>query len=200
MHSLGSRLADDRSLASRLEARPAKGHAPHIWRLGDSPVSSRFCERLADNHGLKRDALRDLLELRASPVYFPQGHVIAKAFEPVPPAIIISGWVSAQCMLENGERQVFDLLAPGDAIGISENCRKRFGHSFVALTDIFAVDCASLLRSRPQRISGLSQALSSLEQEAEGRLYDHIERLGRRNSHKPAITTLVETSIRRTRD
>ncbi len=191
----GGGLEDSPSSSLRLE-KSSEPDGLRIERLRDNPVSSRFCDRLANGHGLGRDQLHELLALRTRRIYYPRGHAIAREFEPVPPAIVVSGWIAAQCILENGDRQIFDLLAPGDAIGISEKSRKGLGRSLVALAEVVAVDGASLFRSRPPHVSGLSQALSSLERDAEGRLYDHIERLGRRNSYSRLADFLVDIHTR----
>jgi CRP-like cAMP-binding protein len=177
------------------EDRP-RNRLPPIDRLEDHAVSARFCERLALAGGLRESEGRALLELKSKAVGYHAGGMIADEFDPLPVLVIVSGWASAQRILEDGRRQVFDILAPGDSIGLWPANLKAITVSFVALTPLVAADAAGLRKCGAGRIQGLSEALSIEEQKMESRLYDHIVRLGRRSGLERVADFVLEIYLR----
>lgn len=164
--------------------RQGKRRAFSIRRLGDSPVSADFCDRLAKDGQLSESELKTLLDIRTRAITYRSGQLIAGDSDALPCLIILSGWAASQRILEDGDRQVFDLLTPGDSIGLLQGNRKPHAVSFAALTDLVTADASGLRRSVLGRAPGFTQALASAEQQAESRLYDHIVRLGRRSSYE----------------
>src|SRR3974390_2441748 len=118
------------SLASKQRQGKRRGFS--IRRFSDSPASADFCERLARDGALTESELRTLLDVRTRAIRYRAGQIIAGDLEPLPCLIILSGWAASQRILEDGDRPVFDLLTPGDSIGLLQGNRKPHAVSFAA--------------------------------------------------------------------
>jgi CRP-like cAMP-binding protein len=152
--------------------------------LGDSTIAAQFCERLAKALDLAPGEMRDLLELRTRLINYRAGQMISADHETVAPIVVLSGWLSVQRILEDGQRQIFDIFSPYDSVGLSQQNGRPFAVSVVALTEIIALDGSNWLRYLARRSSGSGHTTGALELKTEVRLYEHIARLGRCRSYE----------------
>jgi len=112
------------------------------------------------------------------------------------PIFITSGWACRQRVLPDGRRQIFNILVPGDCVGLNQ----RFGpelSSLVALTTLETVDAQPILDAvKTGRAPGVARALALLEAMEHRLLLDHIVRLGRQTAYERVAHFLLELQRR----
>jgi CRP-like cAMP-binding protein len=111
------------------------------------------------------------------------------------PLILVEGWACRQRVLPDGRRQIFTFLTPGDAIGMRRDPGPLAMAGKVALTHVTLAHAAPLRAAGTEasdRWPGLALALRRAELEDEGRLLDHITRLGRQSAYERVAHLLLE--------
>ena len=108
--------------------------------------------------------------------------------------LIVSGWACRQRMLPDGRRQIFDLLLPGDFVGLAPS--GPLGEAWTqCLTRLELADGEALRRrladpEDPYRaISAAFQALARVENL---RVLDHVVRLGRQTAFERVAHLFME--------
>ena len=113
------------------------------------------------------------------------------------PRLIASGWACRMRVLNDGRRQILDLLIPGDCIGLPYGpFTAPLAHwATVGLTRIRTIDIepvAAALRAGPAAYPGLVRgfaAMAALEQDA---LLERITSLGRRTATERVAHLMLE--------
>jgi CRP-like cAMP-binding protein len=106
---------------------------------------------------------------------------------------IVSGWAARMRMLEDGRRQIFGFLVPGDIVGL--RARPTLGFTVTALTHVETVDVTPLRVLVENRIA-IAEACASSEDMEGALLLNHIVRLGRLTSGQRVIHLLLELAER----
>lgn len=109
--------------------------------------------------------------------------------------LIVSGWACKMRPVADGQRQIFVFLLPGDVIG-SFKPRSDFAfYRTVALTRLETVDLTPLLAttgSGAPALPAIVKAGLSLEEHAQGLIFDHMVRLGARDAYGGLADLLLE--------
>ncbi len=108
--------------------------------------------------------------------------------------LIVSGWACRQRLLPDGRRQIFDLLLPGDFIGLAP--AGPLGETWtVCLTRVELADGETLRRrmAAPEGgTSAISAAFAAMVRLDQLRLLDHVVRLGRQTAYERAAHLFME--------
>ena len=112
--------------------------------------------------------------------------------------LIVSGWACRQRLLPDGRRQIFDLLLPGDFIGIAPS--GPLGETWtVCLTRVELADAEELRRrlADPQgELGAVVTAFEALARLEHQRLLDHVVRLGRQTAYERVGHLFLELNER----
>ena len=139
---------------------------PVVLRLRSlSPCPPELERRvLALGGRLESVAAKTLLQVEGAPVRRPR--------------YLISGWACRYRHLSDGRRQIFDLVLPGEGVGLCRRAHPLANTSTVALTPLQLADAAPLLQEADP--DGQLQAALDMQSDAdERRALDQIVRLGR---------------------
>ncbi len=169
------------ALATRLDARRG-ALAKALLRVGKlSPLAVSDLELMASLLGPVAIAV-------------PGSDLVDAAGRAQRPGLIVSGWACRQRLLPDGRRQIFDLLMPGDFVGLNRS--KPLDAAWtVCLTRVELADADRLQtyvmgaapeHSAPRQVF---EILGSLE---ENRLLDHVVRLGRQTAYERVAHLCVE--------
>lgn len=162
-------------------------------QMRDYPLAVQFCRALARDGGLTEEESCAILDTESRTVNFAPGAVIAREDELSRPLLILSGWAMVQRILHDGSRRIFDFKLPGDTVGPFPVRKLPHAVSTIALTEIAALDIAEVWRSAVEEDSAkLRKAIETAESRAEGRLYEHIIRLGNRTARQQIADFLLE--------
>lgn len=111
------------------------------------------------------------------------------------PRLIVSGWAARLRTLQDGRRQIFRLLLPGDVIGVADRANPLAWSSVVALTRVETTDAAllaqALKENRPEHAGTVGALLIAAAIEDAG-LLDQIVRLGRQTALERTAHLLLE--------
>ncbi|MBP0495345.1 Crp/Fnr family transcriptional regulator [Pararoseomonas indoligenes] len=125
----------------------------------------------------------------------PAGEEIGEHGAPLRARLIRSGWAGAVRTLEDGRRQIFRLLLPGDCIGTSTTPSALAVSTTLALTPVETVELEPVmtaLREDPDRHAALATAFALGTAQAEAGLLDHLMRLGRQTALERTAHLLLE--------
>jgi len=102
--------------------------------------------------------------------------------------VVVSGWVSETRILQDGRRQIFSFLLPGDvaAVGQASNIGNR---GLVALTNVEIADADALGAVEAGRPGAW---LSDAARRREERLFEQIVRIGRLSARERVVNLLLE--------
>jgi hypothetical protein len=105
---------------------------------------------LAKACGISIVALRPLLHPDQSAACHP-GKVIARAGEDTPKAmVLLTGWACYQRISQNGRRQIFGFILPGDLMGCW-SAKRRMEADIVAITPLTVLKAAEFSCAVQQR-------------------------------------------------
>ncbi len=157
-------------------------------RLGDqaAPLSGL---RLSPEH-------RDLVLGLIGPVerLEPGREIVGHDGKPPRAGMIIEGWACRQRLLPDGRRQIFDLLLPGDFIGLSPI--GPLGSAWtVCLTRVDFADAGALRRRLadvPSEFETIAHAFDTLARVELGRMLDQVVRLGRHTAYERTAHLFLE--------
>jgi len=128
----------------------------------------------------------------------PPGEILVHEGETAPyPRFVISGWAARQRVLQDGRRQIFGFLVPGDPIALGLRTAEPVMGSVAAITAMETIDAEPVLNAihggdAPQLAAALAQA----EQIERGLLLDHVVRLGRLTAYERVAHLLLELQQR----
>lgn len=110
------------------------------------------------------------------------------------PRLLLSGWACRQRVLPDGRRQIFDLLAPGDAIGLAIDPLPLSRASTIALTRVETADAARVRAAAadPQAAPALARIVALTPAIEEERLMNHLVRLGRLTAYERVAHLFLE--------
>jgi len=114
------------------------------------------------------------------------------------PRVILSGWACRQRLLPDGRRQIFDLLVPGDMIGLAPGSLPLGQASTVSLTRTATVDASPLIvaAQRPSAFPAVARLVAATPAIDEERLMNHVVRLGRFTAYERVVHLLLELGDR----
>jgi CRP-like cAMP-binding protein len=105
--------------------------------------------------------------------------------------IVVSGWACEMRILQDGRRQIFGFMLPGDVI--DERSTWSIGsRGVVALTRLEVVDADPGASSDASVRENMAEALCEAAIEREERLYDHLMRMGRLSARERVVHLLLE--------
>jgi CRP-like cAMP-binding protein len=149
---------------------------------------------LADH---ERGVLR-LIEGRPKRSYGADDRLLSERSEIHGPHFITSGWACSMRELKDGRRQIFNVLLPGDAIGLSIRSKPRSFTNIIALTTVRIVDAPEIAvawRDRA-RVPGIAAALDLMATEEEFFSQAQIMRLGRQTAYERMAHWFMEIDYR----
>ncbi len=125
--------------------------------------------------------------VRGGKVYEPSSVVLGPRMESNRPRFLLSGWACRQHIFEDGQRQIFCFVLPGDVI--VPDCAGLLMGSIVALTPVVVTDgrSAGTINSDPRWDAFTMLAVNRAAQEREELLRRQVVRLG-------AMTALQRTA------
>lgn len=162
--------------------------------LGVRPIDPvlRRLRSVANLSDAEFDLIRRLGERRER--HAPGDQLLAEGEASPRASFIVSGWACRQRLLQDGRRQIFGLLLPGDSFA--------FGHrpqlsAVVALTSVETVDAGYVDDAIGRGAApGLAQALATATLVEEALLLDHAVRLGRMTAFERVAHFLLELQRR----
>ena len=111
------------------------------------------------------------------------------------PRLITSGWACRPRILADGRRQMLGVLLPGDLIGDRGEARPLTTNPAAALTPVRTVSVTKLfdaVAAAPESFPNMVAALNKMDRVEEGRLLDHVVRLGCQNAIQRIAGALLE--------
>lgn len=115
----------------------------------------------------------------------------------VRPRYLLKGWACRQRLLSDGRRQIFDLLLPGDGIGVCPEPSALALATTVTLTEVTLVAASPPLIEQVAREHPEIAAVQRLAARGdEARLLDHIVRLGRQTAYERLAHLMLELHAR----
>jgi CRP-like cAMP-binding protein len=104
----------------------------------------------------------------------------------------LSGWGFRYKILENGRRQILNIVLPGDLVGLQGSVTEKMGHSVEALTDmLLCVFERSRLWELYRGYPGLGFDLTWLAAREERILDEHLLSVGQRTAEQRAAYLLL---------
>lgn len=118
--------------------------------------------------------------------------------EPTAPKYIVSGWACRQHAMEDGRRQIYTFLLPGDPVGLHRSASTVARTSILALTDVRTVDAREIdAASAPGGdYPGLHCAVERAAQESTAFLLNQIVRIGRLTAYERIAHLVMELHYR----
>lgn len=166
-----------------------------------SPISSDILAgrlgRLAPLADHERNILH-LIEARPRHSHNADTRLLAQGRAMRAPHFILTGWACRMRELKDGRRQIFSLLLPGDAIGLSARAHAASPATIIALTALRTVEAAEIAvawRER-ERVPGLAAALDLAAAEDEAFTLGQIVRLGRQTAYERIAHLFMELDYR----
>ena len=109
------------------------------------------------------------------------------------PRCLVSGWACRYTDLEDGRRQIYDVVLPGELIGSFLQPRPLALAAVAALTPVELVDASELFRPEVlESYPDLSQALNRMVVGDERRTLVQISRLGRMSALERLVHLLLQ--------
>ena len=145
----------------------------------------------------ERNFLR-LIEARPRHSQRPDARLLSEGRPVRAPHFILTGWACRMRELRDGRRQIFSLLLPGDAIGLSPRPDAVSATAIVALTPTRTVEAAEIAvawRQR-ERVPGLAAALDFAAAEEDFFTLGQVMRLGRQNAYERMAHLFMELDYR----
>lgn len=110
---------------------------------------------------------------------------------------VVSGWASRQRVMDDGRRQIFGFILPGEGIGVATRPERPSLCSVVALTALETIDATPVLEAvQAGRAPGLARVLERAEHLEQALLLDHLVRLGRMTAYERVAHFLLELQQR----
>jgi CRP-like cAMP-binding protein len=205
----GTKVCDWKSSADERRGRPGVADFSRAFAMQQTVGSGRSANllvtdilftRLSKLNELaehERGVLR-LIEGRPKRSYRADDRILSERSEIHGPHFIISGWACSMRELNDGRRQIFNVLLPGDAIGLSVRSRPRSFANVIALTTVRTVDAPEIAvawRERT-RVPGIAAALDLIAEEDEFFTLGHVMRLGRQNAYERTAHWFMELDYR----
>jgi CRP-like cAMP-binding protein len=162
------------------------------WRRRAMPVLRRLsaCGQInaAETQIVERLALQ--------PERHKPGAVFAVEGPMARPRALLSGWACRQRLLPDGRRQIFDVLLPGDVLGLWDTLDTQT--SVVALTPVETGDAGALRAAaeHPAAHPTLARFVAAAPALEQARLLDHVVRLGRASAYERVADLLWECAER----
>lgn len=149
--------------------------------------------RLNDNKALDPEALRVLRRaVLRSETHSPESFLDPHLGEPSRRRILLRGWGARSRALQDGRRQIFSFLVPGDVVG----GRTDIAHDApVALTTVETIEVGALCASlgdHPLWAQSITHACDRAILAQDDLLFDHIVRLGQRNAIERVASLMLE--------
>jgi CRP-like cAMP-binding protein len=105
---------------------------------------------------------------------------------------VVSGWGFRHKLLENGRRQILNIILPGDLVGLQGSLSDKMGHSVEALTDmLLCVFERSRLWELYRGYPGLAFDVTWLAAREERILDEHLLSIGQRTAEQRAAYLLL---------
>ena len=103
--------------------------------------------------------------------------------------IVVSGWVVEMRLLQDGRRQIFGFLLPGDVAHAGP--RSHAGScGLMAVTNVEVADAATLIQGDQSK--QIAAALNDAVRRRQERLFDHLVRIGRLTAKERMLNLLLE--------
>jgi CRP-like cAMP-binding protein len=170
-----------------------------LWTICETTTDILFA-RLSKLHELadhERGVLR-LIEGRPKRSYQADDRLLSEKSEIHGPHFITSGWACSMRELKDGRRQIFNVLLPGDAIGLSVRSKPRSFTNIIAVTTVRIVEAPEIAvawRER-SRVPGIAAALDQMAAEEESFMLAHVMRLGRQTAYECMAHWIMELDYR----
>lgn len=113
------------------------------------------------------------------------------------PRYVVSGWAARHRYLSDGRRQIFDLVLPGEGIGVCLRPNPLANTTTTALTPLRLIDASPLMH--PDAFAASRELLPALQSQAdaeERRALNQIVRLGRLTALERLAHLLLEIEER----
>lgn len=138
-----------------------------------------------------------VIEERTRKSWRPQARLVQEKASGVAPQVIIAGWACQARELSDGRRQIIQLLAPGDIVGLPSRLSPILC-TVVALTPMKTVDARELhaLLEQPADQPALGRALQLVFAEIEAFQVQSLVRLGRMTAYERVSHLLLELNWR----
>lgn len=164
-----------------------------LRRAGPEPVLSRY-GALAKLEPAEEQLLTGLDDWR----WEPAGSELVRDQTLLSPRVLVSGWAARVRWLEDGRRQIINLILPGDGIGLCRRPQPLALCPVLALTPIQTLDAAPIMRAVEagpayQRLSHAVNLAAALE---EAWLMDQVVRLGRLTAYERLAHLILEIRAR----
>lgn len=157
-------------------------------------MASPLIMRLREQAKLSQQSADAILACRTRNRLVSTGHNLVRQGEEVSALFWIeSGWAMRHRSLANGQRQILNLLLPGDTGDLQALIQTRADHSITTLTPVMLceLDSDRFLQLLDSNAEVASAFLWSVVQE-EGILREHIVRIGRRSARVRLAHLLLE--------
>lgn len=113
------------------------------------------------------------------------------------PRFVLSGWAACQRVLQDGRRQIFRFILPGDVFGLAKGPAVVAHWSVVALTSMELVQGeAAVAQARAGEAPGIARALARAQTIDDQLLLDHMVRLGQQTAYERVAHFLLELQRR----
>jgi CRP-like cAMP-binding protein len=126
----------------------------------------------------------------------PGSELIAEGARLDKPCLLLDGWGVRQRVLNDGRRQIFSFVLPGDVIGLSARREGTAVCTTVALTEAALAPLPLLAEAVHEEQSMLGHVARDLLSQEESFLYNQVLRLGRQSAHERMISLLLEFHAR----
>lgn len=105
--------------------------------------------------------------------------------------VILSGWACEQRILDDGRRQIFSFLLPGDPVEI-QSAAMRGARQVLAVTRLELASVESLVAADAPGEARIARGLEDARRERLERLFDGIMRIGRLTAKERLVHLLLE--------
>ena len=109
--------------------------------------------------------------------------------------VVLSGWACSFQALQDGRRQIFGLILPGDAVGDMYPGLPMLCPSIEAISSVVLADAAPLAAGEVAdlpRHPTILQALRAAQMHRDSYIYDHVVRLGAHNAYERVGHLMLE--------
>lgn len=165
---------------------------PELW-LAIPPTMTAIAARLAAAGAPTRRLLPALRAMSGRIEAAPARTQLQRENEaPRRSRYLVSGWAYRYTDLADGRRQIYDLILPGEGVGVCVQSRPISLTNVVALTPVELVGASEL--TRPDMLAEhpeLARALNNIADDDEWRLLTQVTRLGRMSALERLCHRLV---------